>query len=399
MLKPCPYRKFNNTDLECKITLVLGTEYTTLTSVDICSNCSISDIIQQVNCKNIIPSKLNELQLTTDRYGHQYNILNGTGFRINCQVIQFENLQKDYQNKCSSNCPAFQPIHRDLSNEELILIPEVDEVKATDRNLRQAVLLILYKYHTLHPERYRDFDVTPEFIAKSLNIDVKDVVRVVQPMEDEQEIETESYLNDVHFRYVRITSKGIRMIDESPLFNRLDTADVRNININSLTIGNNNQHQGDIMSDSIKNENDLRQANIANFANQLQDNSSQNASDFSQNINQNIDEINKLINSLREIAQQFPEEQRQQAIVHLDDLEEDIASPKKQTPERIKTRIDGLLKTAAIVGTCAVGLADFTNNVLQIGEKLNVQIDPNQIQIIQQLPASNPNYLGQSPNP
>ena len=128
-------------------------------------------------------------------------------------------------------------------------------------------------------------------------------------------------------------------------------------------------------SHSEKFTNDLRGANIANFANQVRDNARQVTSNFSQNIAQNHEEINKLMNYLREIAQEFPEVQREEAMVHLDDLQEDIAQPKKRKPQRIKTRILALL---AIAGTVASGVAmttDFSNNVLELSDKLGVEIE------------------------
>jgi hypothetical protein len=132
--------------------------------------------------------------------------------------------------------------------------------------------------------------------------------------------------------------------------------------------------------------NDLRGANIANFANQLEGNAQQNASDFSQNINQNIDEITKLIDSLRNMAREFPEEQSQAILLQLDDLQEDLATPQKQNSERIKNRLKSLV---TIVGSIAIGFAgttDFTNNLLDLSEKVGVPIDVNLPQLIHNLP-------------
>ncbi len=107
-------------------------------------------------------------------------------------------------------------------SEKKISIPDFNASGATDRQLRQAILTILYKYLDDHPERYKFFDITVDFLASSLNLQASDILRVIQPMEDEKEIETSE-----QSRYMRITSKGIRMIDEEPLFERLNTAGVR----------------------------------------------------------------------------------------------------------------------------------------------------------------------------
>ncbi|MGA7952708.1 MAG: hypothetical protein WCA07_04220 [Gloeobacterales cyanobacterium] len=106
--------------------------------------------------------------------------------------------------------------------EENISIPGFDATTKTDRELRQAVLTVLYRYHADYPERYEFFDITIEFLASSLNLQPSDILRVIEPMEDEKEL-----VNSEQSRYVKITSKGIRMIDEEPLFERLNTAGIR----------------------------------------------------------------------------------------------------------------------------------------------------------------------------
>jgi hypothetical protein len=111
-------------------------------------------------------------------------------------------------------------------------------------------------------------------------------------------------------------------------------------------------------------------------------------SNFSQNIDQNNDEITRLISSLRNIAQQFPEAQRQEVLVTLDDLQEDISNPEKQKPERIKIRLGRLMAIAGMIAGLVAGAADFSNNVLELSEKLGVQIELNHPSIIQQLPSS-----------
>jgi len=54
--------------------------------------------------------------------------------------------------------------------------------------------------------------------------------------------------------------------------------------------------------------------------------------DFSQTIGNNIDDITKLITALRDSARTFPEAQREEALVHLEDLQEDLSKPEKQKP-------------------------------------------------------------------
>jgi len=113
-------------------------------------------------------------------------------------------------------------------------------------------------------------------------------------------------------------------------------------------------------------------------------------SSFSQNIGQNVDEITRLINSLRDMAQEFPEAKREEALVHLDDLQEDINTPDKRKPQRIKTRLVALLTFATMSAGVLAGAADFSNNVLELSEKLGVSIELSHPQSTPQLPPSVP---------
>lgn len=104
---------------------------------------------------------------------------------------------------------------------------------------------------------------------------------------------------------------------------------------------------------------------------------------FTMNVNSNIDDITKLITALRDTAQTFPSGQREEALGHLEDLEGDLKSPSdNRTPRRIKAALAALLTIAGMVAATT----DFTNNVLEIGDKLGIEL----IQILpnQQLPPS-----------
>ena len=118
-------------------------------------------------------------------------------------------------------------------------------------------------------------------------------------------------------------------------------------------------------------QNDYRGANIANNANKITGNAQQTASQFSQNSSQNLDDIIKLINSLRETAQAFPEAQREETLGHLGDLEHDLKQPSNdRTPRRIKATLAALLAIAGIVAATT----DFSNNVLEIFNKLGIEL-------------------------
>lgn len=113
-------------------------------------------------------------------------------------------------------------------------------------------------------------------------------------------------------------------------------------------------------------------------------------SHFSQHIGEHIDEINKIISSLREMAKEFPDTQRNEVLIHLDDLQEDISTPEKQKPEKIMFRLTKLLVIAGTLAGIVAGAADFSNNVLELSQKLNIPIEFNHSHLMQQIPPSTP---------
>ena len=107
-----------------------------------------------------------------------------------------------------------------------------------------------------------------------------------------------------------------------------------------------------------------------------------NISSFTQNVNSNIGDITKLIYALRDTAQTFPDEQRQEALEHLGDVEEGIRQPDQIKPHRVKAALAALLTIAGVVAAAT----DFSNNVLEIGNKLGIELIQPHSQ--QQLPPS-----------
>ncbi|MCC5668350.1 hypothetical protein LC653_31950 [Nostoc sp. CHAB 5784] len=166
------------------------------------------------------------------------------------------------------------------------------------------------------------------------------------------------------------------------------------VNLSERRIIINNNLEARVMSDNQSNldtfRNDLRGANIANFANQIRESAFQNASDFSQNISQNADEIVKLLQSLNKKAQDFPNsDERGEILLILGDLQEDISIPEKQKLERIKPRLKRLLAIATSAAILVAGGVDFSNNILELGEKLGIPKTELNQSSSQQLPFSN----------
>jgi hypothetical protein len=100
------------------------------------------------------------------------------------------------------------------------------------------------------------------------------------------------------------------------------------------------------------------------------------------NYGQNADDIVRLLATLRELTQTFPTEQKEEAQMELDDLEADLQKPEKQEPKRLGMRLKRLVAAgttaAAIAGGAATfsgNLNTFTDNVLELGEKIGLSRD------------------------
>jgi uncharacterized protein YjbI with pentapeptide repeats len=99
-------------------------------------------------------------------------------------------------------------------------------------------------------------------------------------------------------------------------------------------------------------------------------------------INQNQEAISQLITALRASAQSFPSEQKEDVLMELDDLETDLNEPTKQAPKRIGRRLRRLIASGTAAMTIAGGAAtfsgdvnEFTQNVLELGEKVGISRD------------------------
>jgi internalin A len=136
----------------------------------------------------------------------------------------------------------------------------------------------------------------------------------------------------------------------------------------------NNNHQGDFKP-MTENTNNLQGANIANFANEVKDNASQQASNFNQTSGANISEILQLIGNLRQTAAQFPPDIRDDMIIDIDDVEVEIQKPEKERNlPKLKKRLVALLTAATVVAGPIAGMTDFANNVLEIGNKVGIEL-------------------------
>ncbi|MBD2107594.1 pentapeptide repeat-containing protein [Nodosilinea sp. FACHB-13] len=97
------------------------------------------------------------------------------------------------------------------------------------------------------------------------------------------------------------------------------------------------------------------------------------------NYGQNADDVVRLITSLRQLSEAFPEEQKADVLMELDDLESDLSKPEKQEPKRIGKRLQRLMAAGTAAATLAGGAAtfsgnvnEFTENVFELGERIGL---------------------------
>lgn len=121
--------------------------------------------------------------------------------------------------------------------------------------------------------------------------------------------------------------------------------------------------------------NHLQGANIANFANEVKDNARQQASNFTQTSGASVAELLQIISTMRQAAAQFPPDILEDITIDIDDVEAEIQKPEKERSlPKLKKRLLALLTAATVIATPIAGITDFTNNVLEIGGKLGIEL-------------------------
>jgi DNA-binding MarR family transcriptional regulator len=104
---------------------------------------------------------------------------------------------------------------------------------------------------------------------------------------------------------------------------------------------------------------------------------------INQNIDQNVAEIIKSLDFLQKEIQTFPENQKEIATVHLDDLREEITTEERRNSKKIKAYFMAFLGIALPLLGYVANTTDFVNNLTDLGEKFNIEI-PKLGEIIQE---------------
>ncbi|MBD0339770.1 MAG: leucine-rich repeat protein, partial [Microcoleus sp. Co-bin12] len=94
-----------------------------------------------------------------------------------------------------------------------------------------------------------------------------------------------------------------------------------------------------------------------------------------QNNNPNTAELLKLISSMRETADQFPEGIREGIIIDIEDIETEIKKPDNQwNKTRLKKSLTALVAAGTAFGVGIAGMADFADNVIDVSHKLGIEL-------------------------
>jgi len=107
------------------------------------------------------------------------------------------------------------------------------------------------------------------------------------------------------------------------------------------------------------------------------------ASQFSQAIVTNLSDITQLLNKLKVDVKDLPNDKQESIEIHLGDLADDITNESNRTPKRLRTRFIAIWGILCAIAVGTAGVADFSNNMLELSEKLNI---PFPVEIIQQNP-------------
>ncbi|MBD1886288.1 leucine-rich repeat domain-containing protein [Microcoleus vaginatus] len=94
-----------------------------------------------------------------------------------------------------------------------------------------------------------------------------------------------------------------------------------------------------------------------------------------QNNNANTAEILKLISSMRQTADQFPEDIRDGIIIDIEDVETEIKKPENQwNKTRLKKSLTAILAAGTAIGVGIAGVTDFANTAIDLGQKVGIEL-------------------------
>jgi len=105
------------------------------------------------------------------------------------------------------------------------------------------------------------------------------------------------------------------------------------------------------------------------------DNAQVSNSQFNQNNNANTAELLQLISSMRQTADQFPEDIREGIIIDIEDIESEIQKPENQwNKTRLKKSLKAIVAAVTAVAIPIAGITYFANTAIDLGQKVGVEL-------------------------
>jgi internalin A len=96
---------------------------------------------------------------------------------------------------------------------------------------------------------------------------------------------------------------------------------------------------------------------------------------FIQNNNTNTAELLKLISSMRETANQFPEDLRDEIIIDIEDIETEIQKPENQwNKNRLKKSLKAIVAAVTAIAIPIAGITYFANTAIELGQRVGVEL-------------------------
>jgi hypothetical protein len=105
----------------------------------------------------------------------------------------------------------------------------------------------------------------------------------------------------------------------------------------------------------------------------LQD-SDNNTLNITQNVDQSVTEVLKSIDYLSQAIQDFPEDEKEIATVHLDDLKKEFQEAEQRNPKKIRAYFLAFLGIALPLLVCVTNITDFLNNLTDLSDKFNIEL-------------------------
>lgn len=129
------------------------------------------------------------------------------------------------------------------------------------------------------------------------------------------------------------------------------------------------------MTQDSSQTNHVQGSQIGSITKEVKDSAQQTAIGFTQNNNANTGELLKLISSMRQTAEQFPEDIRDEIIIDIEDIETEIQKPENQwNKTRLKKSLKAIVAAVTAIAIPIAGITYFANTAIDLGQKVGIEL-------------------------